>query len=170
MTVKLICPECDAKLSVSDALIGKKVRCKKCGLAFTAKVSDTGHSEKAGVRGRTIEDEESEEPLAASKQRTPKKSGARRNKTQKRSKRLVIAVVVVGALVSLAALGGAVAYIVDGLYSSDIKATDTREGKQKQAEAPKVEDPVVEEITISEDFLEPVGKTLTYAFKRVGGP
>ena len=40
MSFKTVCPSCDAELTAPDTVLGKRVKCKKCGDPFTAKRAD----------------------------------------------------------------------------------------------------------------------------------
>src|SRR5438067_1535147 len=37
MSIRMTCPGCEEQVNLSDALAGKKVRCKECGEVFTVK-------------------------------------------------------------------------------------------------------------------------------------
>lgn len=39
MSIRILCPECSAALRLSEALLGKAVKCPKCALTFTAPVN-----------------------------------------------------------------------------------------------------------------------------------
>src|SRR4051812_33647393 len=39
MSFKTVCPSCDSELTVPDAMLGKRWKCKKCGDPFTVRRS-----------------------------------------------------------------------------------------------------------------------------------
>jgi hypothetical protein len=48
-TVLIVCPECDKKLRMPAQLQGKRIRCKSCGHAFTARAPGTRDAEAGGM-------------------------------------------------------------------------------------------------------------------------
>lgn len=59
MPIRIKCPECDERLSLSDESAGKKVRCKSCDAVFRA---PSGDAEEGGRNSRRPEREEDEAP------------------------------------------------------------------------------------------------------------
>lgn len=75
MPVTLICPNCDARLTAPDTVLGKKVKCKKCDEPFVAKRAAAVDDEddrpaKPAAKSRR-EDDGTSPPRRASKARRP---------------------------------------------------------------------------------------------------
>ena len=132
MSVQLTCPECRAKLTVSESLLGKTLRCKSCGETFKARARAESADDEADRprRRRQSEDEDkprpsrraeaaSEPPRRASRraeddeddeeevdERPARKAGKKRK--AKRSSALYI----VGVAVAFLVAAGAIAAVV----------------------------------------------------------
>src|SRR5262245_30573282 len=74
MPFSIVCPECDARLQVPDALAGKRIKCKKCGGSFVVRRGadrDDGEEDErptraAAPKARRRADEEEDRPARPS--------------------------------------------------------------------------------------------------------
>lgn len=133
MPVKVVCPECAVRLTVPDAVVGKKIKCKKCGAVFPAlEAAEEAPEAPAKPRGRPgaapappaptrkpakpkppaddEDDEEDERPVK-------KKAAGKKGKKKKSNTGLLIALLGVGLVVLLGG-GAATAYLL-GVFDSD---------------------------------------------------
>jgi predicted Zn finger-like uncharacterized protein len=65
MSTRILCPECSAALRLSEALLGKAVKCPKCALTFTASanqaMSSAGTPPRRSTRRRDEEENEDQD-------------------------------------------------------------------------------------------------------------
>lgn len=94
MSIRVTCPGCNTPYSVGDTLIGKKVRCKKCGgiMSVAAAEGDVVVTESAAPKSKPRpapepEDEDDEEQDNDATSSSPKKKGKNRpsRKAKKRA-------------------------------------------------------------------------------------
>ena len=109
MPVSIVCPNCDARLTAPDTVLGKKVKCKKCDEPFLAKraSADDEESPRKPAKVRRPADEDAgdeDQPRPKAKKKGAKKKG---------SPAMLIVLLVVGAVVLI---GGGV-----GVYLGFIK-------------------------------------------------
>jgi predicted Zn finger-like uncharacterized protein len=63
-TFVIACPECEKQIKVSDAVVGKKIRCKECGQVFPVKAPKSGPP-KADAPAKPPEKQKDEKKTAA---------------------------------------------------------------------------------------------------------
>lgn len=139
MAFTTVCPNCDARLTAPDTVLGKKVKCKKCDEPFVAKraaddVDEDERLAKPAVRSRREDDEDARPRKATKARRTaddedddradedeprPKAKKKGNKKKKQGSPALLIALVGIGAVVLVG--GGA------GIYFGFIKEDKSTE-------------------------------------------
>ena len=175
MATKLACPECAASLAIPDALVGKTIRCKKCGATFKAEMPLDSDEDSESLRRerepnnarrsrpiddevvrprRRNDDEEEYEQVGANRPRKASSQTRPRGKKKRPSNSgtpLVLTLIV--AVVLLVVVGGGMAYLFGAFDSTKEKSTPTANNNSDvKATRPGsvVKEEVIEEITIQQ--------------------
>jgi predicted Zn finger-like uncharacterized protein len=119
MATTTLCPECGVRLAIKPELLGKRVRCKKCGEVFVAEAGPAANDDSAGFQDR------SSPPLAPPGR--PAVPARRRRADEDLPYREPVRESPVGLIVGLSAAGlvllaGAVVVIVLLIRSADRRA------------------------------------------------
>jgi flagellar basal body-associated protein FliL len=125
MPITLTCPNCDARLSVPDTVLGKKIRCKKCDEPFVAKRSSRLDDEDDRPRKPAVRRRDDDEP---------RPRGKRMGKSSKKQGGvpILVTLIVIGAVVLIG--GGIAAYF---LFIKEDKPADTPVAQAEGAGGPK---------------------------------